>query len=82
MNASVPPSYVLGLYKEKGQPVQLINAFEAPVKGSGLVEGSRKQLVEHHQSLKTTWGIETKVEAAIPDVPLASFIQQLTAHVA
>lgn len=84
MNASVPPSYVLGTYKEKGQPVQLINAFELPVptKGAGLVEGSIAALKEHHAKLKTTWGIETATEAAIPDVPLAQFIETLTAHVA
>lgn len=84
MNASVPPSYVLGTYKEKGQPVQLINAFEAPVptKGAGLVEGSIAALKDHHAKLKTTWSIETAAEAAIPEVPLAQFIETLTAHVA
>ncbi|MBZ5689952.1 MAG: type I-E CRISPR-associated protein Cas7/Cse4/CasC, partial [Acidobacteriia bacterium] len=31
MNAHTLPGYVLGLVKEKGQPLQLINAFEKPV---------------------------------------------------
>ena len=81
MNASVPPSYVLGLYKEAGQPVQLINAFESAVKGSGLVAASRKALEEHHASLKSTWGIVTNEEVTVPDSPLITLIDKLTSHV-
>jgi CRISPR system Cascade subunit CasC len=81
MNASVPPSYVLGLYKDAGQPVQLINAFEDPVKGSGLVAASRKALEEHHASLKATWGIMTAEEVIVPDAPLSILIEKLTSHV-
>ncbi|MCX6879955.1 MAG: type I-E CRISPR-associated protein Cas7/Cse4/CasC [Verrucomicrobia bacterium] len=81
MNASVPPSYVLGIYKAAGQPVQLINAFETPVRGTGLVDASRKALEEHHVSLKTTWGITTAEEVIVPDAPLAILIEKLTSHV-
>lgn len=81
MNASVPPSYVLGLYKDAGQPVQLINAFEAPVRGSGLVDASRAKLEEHHAKLKATWDIATTEEVAVPDAPLATLIAKLTSHV-
>jgi hypothetical protein len=31
MNAHTFPSFVLGVVKEKGQPVQLVNAFEEPL---------------------------------------------------
>lgn len=81
MNASVPPSYVLGIYKEAGQPVQLINAFEAPVRGTGLVDASRKALEAHYASLKTAWGITATEEVIVPDAPLAMLIKQLTSHV-
>lgn len=81
MNASVPPSYVLGIYKEAGQPVQLINAFEAPVRGAGLVEASRGALEKHHAHLKTTWDIATTTEVVVPEAPLAQLIENLTAHV-
>ncbi len=81
MNASVPPSYVLGLYKDAGQPVQLINAFEAAVRGAGLVAASRKALEEHHAALKTTWGIITQEEVTVPDAPLSILIEKLTSHV-
>jgi hypothetical protein len=46
------------------------------------VECSIAALKDHHAKLKTTWGIETAAEAAIPEVPLAQFIETLTAHVA
>jgi CRISPR system Cascade subunit CasC len=81
MNASVPPSFVLGLYKEKGQPVQLINAFEAPVKGTGLVSTSIRTLEEHHAALKETWGIKVKEEVSVPAESLSRLIEKLTAHV-
>lgn len=81
MNASVPPSYVLGVYKDAGQPVQLINAFEAPVRGAGLVDASRRALEEHHQQLKATWGITSTTEVVVPDAPLAQLVETLTAHV-
>ena len=39
MNAHTLPGYVLGLVREKGQPLQLVNAFEKPVSSkSGLME--------------------------------------------
>jgi CRISPR system Cascade subunit CasC len=81
MNASVPPSYVLGIYKDAGQPVQLINAFEAPVRGAGLVDASRKSLEAHHSALKTTWGINTTEEITVPDEPLTNLISKLTRYV-
>ena len=81
MNANVPPSYVLGIYKESGQPIQLINAFEAPVRGAGLVAASRAALEKHHADLKTTWGLTTTTEVMVPDETLAQLIEKLTAHV-
>jgi len=81
MNASVPPSYVLGIYKDAGQPIQLINAFESAVRGAGLVDASRKALESHHASLKTTYSITTAEEVAVPDSPLSTLIDKLTCHV-
>src|SRR5439155_5919566 len=46
MNGSTLPGYVLGLAREKGHPLQLVNAFEEPVKskGEGLLTPSVKKL--------------------------------------
>lgn len=81
MNASVAPSYVLGTYKSAGQPMQLINAFETPVQGAGLVGASVKALAEHHAELKETWGVATDEEVVVPDTTLTTFIEKLTSHV-
>lgn len=83
MNAGVRPAYVLGVVKEKGQPIQLINAFEKPAFSSGkasLLEDSIGKLKAEHTKLKETWCIEA-TEVAIPDVNVNEFITRLIAHV-
>ena len=72
---------MLGTYKNEGQPVQLVNAFEEPVRGCGIVGLSVKKLMEHHQQLKQTWGIETTAEVTIPEASLATLIETLAHHV-
>jgi CRISPR system Cascade subunit CasC len=83
MNAHVRPSYVLGTYKSAGQPVQLINAFENPIrpKGRGLVEESVDQLKAHHAALKKTWGISCEAEVELPEQSLSDFCAVLASHV-
>ena len=82
MNAGVRPAYVLGLVRDKGQPIQLVNAFEAGVwspKG-GITEASIAKLKGYHTDLKKTWDITPVVEVAIPDVGITEFINQLVSH--
>lgn len=82
MNAHVKPDFVLGIYKERGQPVQLVNAFESPVKtNGGFSKASREALLEHHEQLKKTWSIENAEELVIPDVPLGELVEKLTTRV-
>lgn len=82
MNANTLPGYVLGTYKAAGQPVQLINAFEEPVRSaSGLLAESVSRLKSHHTALKKTWEITCDVEVAMPDVDLSAFCEALTNHV-
>jgi CRISPR system Cascade subunit CasC len=82
MNAHTLPGYVLGVYKAAGQPVQLINAFEEPVRPkSGFLGQSIERLKGHHEELKKTWGITTETEVAIPDTDLNAFCKALTDHV-
>ena len=80
MNAATLPFAVLGLRKDKGQPVQLINAFEEPIKaaGKGLTEASREAMKAEHEKMKATWGIETAKELWMPDSNLNDFIEGLT----
>jgi CRISPR system Cascade subunit CasC len=82
MNAHTVPGYVLGVVRDKGQPLQLVNAFETPVtfKG-GLMEPSVSALKTHWEQLKKTWGIEPAAEAAIPDQTMDQFCEEILVHV-
>ncbi len=81
MNGATLPIEVLGIRKDKGQPLQLINAFEAPIKanGKGYAANSRTEMLKHHADLKKLWGIETSVESLITDDGINSFLDQLLA---
>jgi CRISPR system Cascade subunit CasC len=82
MNAHTLPGYVLGLVKDKGQPVQLVNAFETPVfSKNGLMELSVSALNEHHEHLVKTWGVEASARFAIPEISLDEFCKEIVAHV-
>ena len=84
MNANTLPAFVLGTIKEKGQPIQLINAFEEPVRatnGSGLIEESVNRLKSHNDDLKKIWGIETVFEAILQEKNLNVFCSEMINHV-
>lgn len=57
MNAATLPHEVLGIRKNKGQPLQLINAFEDPVssKGKGFAAASVDEMVKHLESIEKVW---------------------------
>jgi CRISPR system Cascade subunit CasC len=55
MNANTVPGYVLGLVKDKGQPLQLVNAFEKPVRtssGNGFIQPSVREELLHLRKLE------------------------------
>jgi CRISPR system Cascade subunit CasC len=82
MNANTLPVYVLGVVREKGHPIQLVNAFENPVRQSqGYAEKSVEQMTLEYAKLKETWGIEATFDKAIPDVGLKPFIEGMVSHV-
>jgi CRISPR system Cascade subunit CasC len=59
MNGNTIPDYVLGVIREKGHPIQLVNAFERPVRSTqGHAVESIKRLKYEYVDLKDTWGIE------------------------
>lgn len=75
-----PPAYVLG-FQRSGQPLSLVNAFEAPVRSSrGYVEESKQRLNSHWENLANTYCLKNDVtaEAAIPDLNIDDFINKLT----
>jgi len=80
MNAATLPHAVLGIRKDSGQPIQLVNAFESGVSanGAGLAEASLEAMKKHHDDLKQTWSINTAWEGWIPGASLDDFIKGLT----
>jgi CRISPR system Cascade subunit CasC len=81
MNAATLPSYVLGVVKEKGQPLQLVNAFEQAINAKGGAPESEKVMKEHYSALKKTWGIATVCEPEMPGKTLDEFCAELVKHV-
>lgn len=83
MNGNTRPVYVLGVVREKGHPVQLVNAFETPVRSNqGYAAKSIELMKEEYARLKDTWGLEAIFEQAIPDVGMKAFIEGAVVHVA
>lgn len=82
MNGNTLPVHVLGVVREKGHPIQLVNAFEAPVKPSqGYAAKSVELLKEEYARLKDTWGVTAVFEQSIPEVNVTTFIDGMVAHV-
>jgi len=82
MNGNTLPVYVLGVCRAKGHPIQLINAFESPVKSSqGFTAKSVDLLKGEYAKLKDTWGVEAVFEKAIPDIDFKKFIDGMVDHV-
>jgi CRISPR system Cascade subunit CasC len=81
MNGATLPTEVLGIRKDKGQPLQLINAFETPIKSKadGYATKSRDEMLAHHGKLKQTWDIQTSTESLLSEDGLAKFIEKLLA---
>ncbi len=82
MNSNTLPVYVLGVVREKGHPIQLINAFENPVHSSqGYVAKSVELLKSEYAKLAEIWDIEAVFEKAIPEVGMKSFLDGVVEHV-
>ncbi len=82
MNGNTLPIYVMGVVREKGHPIQLVNAFETPVKSSqGYSAKSVELLKGEYTKLKETWGVEAVFEQAIPEVGFKAFIDGMVSHV-
>jgi len=82
MNGNVLPNYVLCVIREKGHPIQLINAFEKPIiSKNGIIEGSIEALKNEYEKLKTTWGIEAKSEIRIPEKSLKELLSEVEKYV-
>jgi CRISPR-associated protein Cas7/Cse4/CasC subtype I-E len=83
MNAATLPGYVLGVVRSTGHPVQLVNAFEKPVRpygGKGLFEVSLEALKAERDRLNSIWKLNEKelFAGAIPDLTITDFLDGVT----
>lgn len=82
MNGSTLPIYVLGVVRQKGHPIQLVNAFESPVRSSqGYGAKSIELLQSEYLKIVETWGIEAVFKEAIPDKKLGEFLDGMVQYV-
>lgn len=67
MNGNTLPLCVLGVVREKGHPIQLVNAFESPVRPSlnGFALESINRMNIEYADLQETWGIESVFSKAV-----------------
>jgi CRISPR system Cascade subunit CasC len=80
MNGATLPTEALGIRKSSGQPLQLVNAFDPPVRanGKGLAEASVAAMDAHLEKLKRIWGLDD-APVRLTEVGLESFVTTLTA---
>lgn len=83
MNANTLPGYAMAVVRDKGHPVQLVNAFEKPVRAGekGLLQSSVEAMKEEYERLKRTWGLDERLCVAIPDHTLEQFLDKVVEHV-
>jgi len=84
MNAAVLPGCVLAVLRERGHPIQLVNAFETPVKGPGLMAASVRAMKEELAALKRRWGLESAAEYELSpetDTTFAELLAGVATHV-
>lgn len=82
MNGNTLPVHVLGVVREKGHPIQLVNAFENPVRSAqGYAAKSVELLKAEYAKLDGTWGIKAVFAEAIPEVGMDSFLKGVVDHV-
>ena len=82
MNAGTLPHEVLGIRKNQGQPLQLVNAFEKPVHSgkSGFAESSLNEMKTHLAKIEAIWGVQgEKHFLTETDGGLDAFINHLLA---
>jgi CRISPR system Cascade subunit CasC len=87
MNAYTLPGYVIGIVRDKGHPVQLVNAFEKPVWGKGgksVLEESIEKLKAEYDKLTSTWGFlknDELMSSTIPDKTMNKFVEEVCQYV-
>lgn len=78
MNAFTRPGYVLGLRRSSTQPIQLVNAFEKPIRPqNGYLEPSEEALKAEWKNISEKWGLAADCLVEMPEVSESEFIKKL-----
>lgn len=85
MNGYTRPGYVVGVVRAKGHPVQLINAFEKPLRawnGKSIMDISIDELDKEVEKLNATWKLDRDetCRVKIPEKNVDDFIKELADH--
>jgi len=86
MNGYTRPSYVLGIVRQKGHPIQFVNAFEEPVwsgAGRGIMKASIEKLQKEEEQQNKIWKLDRHqlAKADIPDKNVDNFIKEMVQYV-
>jgi len=86
MNGYTRPSYVLGIVRKKGHPIQLVNAFEEPVwagAGKGIMKASIEKLKKEEEQQNKIWELNKHqlARAVIPEKNVDKFVELMVNHV-
>jgi CRISPR system Cascade subunit CasC len=82
MNGNTLPIHVLAVVRKNGHPIQLVNAFENPIRSSqGYGSKAIEQLKEEYAKLKETWGVDAVFEKSVPEVGLKVLLDDLVTYV-
>ncbi|MFH1876637.1 MAG: type I-E CRISPR-associated protein Cas7/Cse4/CasC [Candidatus Omnitrophota bacterium] len=81
-NGDVRPKHVLCVIREKGHPVQLINAFEEPIFGkNGIAKRSVEELEKEYANLKEKWEVSAIAEIRLPEKKMSELLAEVEKHV-
>lgn len=86
MNGYTRPSYVLGIVREKGHPIQFVNAFEEPVwagAGKGIMKASIDKLRNEEAKQNETWKLDRHelIRSVIPEKNIDEFVEEMVKYV-
>lgn len=86
MNGNTRPGYVLGIVRKAGHPIQLVNAFESPLRPAGekgLLAVSVDALKAEHKRLNATWALDENelASCSIPERSVSQFLDEIVSHV-
>lgn len=81
-NGDVRPKHVLCVIREKGHPVQLVNAFEEPIYSKdGIAKKSIEKLEKEYINLKEKWEVSSKAEIRLPEKKMSELLVEVEKYV-